>query len=66
MPAAPRRVPARTHFPAGKTHANIKQACAETPFPTDAGPTTSESVRLVYYRSAPGKESSAKGPMHSP
>ncbi|RPD57420.1 Mn peroxidase MNP5 [Lentinus tigrinus ALCF2SS1-7] len=33
----------RPHFPAGKTHADIEQACAETPFPsfpTDPGPAT--------------------------
>ena len=34
----------RPHFPAGKTHADVEQACAETPFPsfpTDPGPATS-------------------------
>ncbi|RPD60617.1 peroxidase MNP1 [Lentinus tigrinus ALCF2SS1-7] len=35
---------ARPHFPAGKTNADVEQACAETPFPTfptDPGPATS-------------------------
>ncbi|KAI0740713.1 Mn peroxidase MNP5 [Earliella scabrosa] len=34
----------RPHFPAGKTHNDVEQACAETPFPsfpTDPGPATS-------------------------
>ena len=34
----------RPHFPAGKTRADVEQACAETPFPTfptDPGPATS-------------------------
>ncbi|TFK87404.1 class II peroxidase [Polyporus arcularius HHB13444] len=41
--APPLPASSRPHFPAGKTHADIEQACAETPFPTfptDPGPAT--------------------------
>ncbi|RDX40534.1 peroxidase MNP1 [Lentinus brumalis] len=42
--APPLPASSRPHFPAGKTAADVEQACAETPFPsfpTDPGPATS-------------------------
>ncbi|RPD57401.1 peroxidase MNP1 [Lentinus tigrinus ALCF2SS1-6] len=42
--APPLPASSRPHFPAGKTNADVEQACAETPFPTfptDPGPATS-------------------------